>query len=52
MATETPIPSETTPENTPPRPNLRLIYRVMIRAYMRHQMQQLPPAGEKEVKHG
>lgn len=52
MAAETPIPSETTPETTSTRPDLRLIYRVMIRAYMRHQLQQLPTARKKEVPHG
>lgn len=34
-----------------PRFDLRAIYRIMIRSYLRHQMQHLQPFNE-EAKHG
>lgn len=38
-------------EHNTARPDLRMVYRIMIRAYMRQQMRQNPRAGE-EVPRG
>lgn len=44
-------PAGETPAKETGRIDLRIVYRVMIRAYLRHQMRQLPPTG-KEVPRG